>query len=237
MDSNKYIGKELEIFAHATNWKKYYGSIISPYFGARVLEVGAGIGTTTNALYTPQVREWICLEPDAEFVEILEEKIQQGELPPSCQSKLGTVQELATDDQYDCILYIDVLEHIKDDLEETQAAVKHLKPGGRLIILSPAHQWLFTPFDEEIGHYRRYSKETLAAAHPDHCTLEKLIYLDSAGLFLSLANKLLLRQSMPTVRQILFWDKNVVPFSRIIDRILLYGFGKSIVGIWKRDVV
>ena len=234
MDNIKYIGEELGIFAHAINWKKYYGSLIKPYFGERILEVGAGIGETTSALYAPQVREWICLEPDAEFIKILQKKIQDNELSAVCRAKLGTVQELPQNEFYDSILYIDVLEHIEDDLAEAQAAARHLKPGGRLIVLSPAHQWLFTPFDQAIGHFRRYSKETLAQVHPEHCVLEKLIYLDSAGMLLSLANKLMLRQSMPTVKQILFWDRWIVPVSKILDRILMFSLGKSVVGIWKR---
>jgi hypothetical protein len=38
----EYIGDELELFRHAQNWKKYYGEMIKPFFGAKVLEVGAG---------------------------------------------------------------------------------------------------------------------------------------------------------------------------------------------------
>jgi protein-L-isoaspartate O-methyltransferase len=235
MEGNKYIGKELEIFAHATNWKKYYGSIIKSHFGERVLEVGAGIGTTTSALYNPQIREWVCLEPDAEFVQILHQKIEKNELPAACHPKLGTVQELPADDLYDCILYIDVLEHIENDWMEVQASAKHLKPGGRLIVLSPAHHWLFTPFDQAIGHYRRYSKKTLSRISPGNCTLENLIYLDAAGLCLSLANKIILKQSMPTVSQILFWDRWIVPISRVLDRILMFNLGKSVVGVWKHE--
>lgn len=235
MDNIKYIGEELEIFAYALNWKKYYGSLIKPYFGERVLEVGAGIGATASALHDPRVREWTCLEPDAKFIRILEQKIQDNELSAVCHAKFGTVQELAQNDLYDCILYIDVLEHIENDLAEVQAAARHLKPGGRLIVLSPAHQWLFAPFDQAIGHFRRYSKETLAQIHPEHCILEKLVYLDSAGMLLSLANKLMLRQAMPTMKQILFWDRWIVPASKILDRLLLFSLGKSIIGIWKRE--
>lgn len=231
----KYIGTELEIFAHAQQWKRYYGSLIKPYLGERVLEVGAGIGTTTTSLHVSQVKEWVCLEPDADFVDILRQKIQDGELPAGCREIQGTVQQLPENDLYDAILYIDVIEHIEMDAAELEAASRHLKPGGSLIVLSPAHQWLFTPFDKTIGHFRRYSKKTLAALKPQHCSLVKLIYLDSAGMMLSLANKILLRQSMPTVTQIKFWDRNIIPISKILDKLLMYKLGKSIVGIWKLE--
>jgi hypothetical protein len=69
---------------------------------------------------------------------------------------------------------------------------------------------------------------------PPDLRLEFLFYLDSAGLLLSSANRLLLRQSMPTKMQLRFWDKFAVPISRVLDRLLLGSAGKSIVGIWRR---
>lgn len=235
MDKMKYIGNELEIFAHATTWKKYYKSLIKPYLKGRVLEVGAGIGTTTAVLCESTIMEWVCLEPDPEFVKILETKIDNHELPAVCSAKSGTLRQLADGDVYDCVLYIDVLEHIEEDQAEIMSAMQHIRPGGRLIVLSPAHQWLFTPFDKAIGHFRRYSKKSLSCLTPQNCSLEKLIYLDSAGLLLSLANKMLLRQSMPTVKQIVFWDRLIVPISTVLDLVLGFRVGKSVVAVWKHE--
>ena len=54
------------------------------------------------------------------------------------------------------------------------------------------------------------------------------------GMGLSLANRALLKQSQPTLRQILFWDRYVVPV-QVLDPMLAYRFGKSVLGIWQRD--
>jgi hypothetical protein len=59
-------------------------------------------------------------------------------------------------------------------------------------------------------------------------------YLDSVGLLASLANRLLLRSAMPTVGQIRIWDNFMVPWSRFLDPIFLYGIGKTIVVVWRR---
>jgi hypothetical protein len=48
----------------------------------------------------------------------------------------------------------------------------------------------------------------------------------------SLANRLLLRASMPTAGQIMFWDRVLVPVSRVIDPVLARSIGKSVVAIW-----
>lgn len=70
---------------------------------------------------------------------------------------------------------------------------------------------------------------------PPSLSLERLFYLDSAGLFLSSANRLLLRQSMPTKTQLRIWDRWAIPISRVLDRCLGNSVGKSIVGIWRRE--
>ncbi len=230
----KYIGSELEIFRHAANWKDYYGKLIRPFFGQEVLEVGAGIGATTESLCSGREKCWVCLEPDLQMAEEIEQKISKGELPQNCRVVAQTLSELDENEKFDSILYIDVLEHIEDDTGEIIEAKKHLKENGYLIVLAPAHQFLFTPFDKAIGHFRRYDKKTLAALMPDELECVRLSYLDSIGAFASLGNKLALRQAMPTLQQILLWDKKLVPLSIFFDRTIGFRAGKSVLGIWRK---
>ncbi|HEX7670077.1 MAG TPA: hypothetical protein VF395_10860, partial [Polyangiaceae bacterium] len=62
-----YVGTELDVFALAENWKRYYGSFLAPFLSGDVLEVGAGLGATTRALCDGSARRWTCLEPDPEL--------------------------------------------------------------------------------------------------------------------------------------------------------------------------
>jgi SAM-dependent methyltransferase len=151
-----------------------------------------------------------------------------------CRIQIGSTETIKDTAKFDAILYIDVLEHITDDKAELERASRLLRSGGSLIVLSPAYGWLYTPFDRAIGHLRRYRKRTLKASAPRDCRLEKMMYLDSAGLLASSGNRLLLKQSMPTLRQILFWDRYLVQVSRVLDPLVLHGFGKSILGIWTK---
>ena len=50
----------------------------------------------------------------------------------------------------------------------------------------------------------------------------------------SAANRLLLRQSMPTERQLQPWDRRIIPVSRVFDALLRRSMGKSIVGVWRK---
>jgi hypothetical protein len=128
-----------------------------------------------------------------------------------------------------------VLEHIEDDFSEIAKASTFLKTGGFLVILAPAHQWLYSEFDRSIGHFRRYNSKSLTAVIPADYTRVVLRYLDSAGIFASLLNRVLLHKTVPTPAQIRFWDKVLVTVSRISDPVLLYLAGKSIIGVWQKN--
>ncbi|HLH42745.1 MAG TPA: class I SAM-dependent methyltransferase [Bryobacteraceae bacterium] len=226
-----YIGQELEIFAEAVNWKHYFARHIAPYIRGEVLEVGAGIGANQRIFADLEFQRWTSLEPDRKLLEQLRHLIPGH---ARCEPVAGTLEDLPRR-SFDAILYLDVLEHIEDDGAELRRAANRLKPDGALIVLAPAHPWLFTPFDAAVGHFRRYTKRTLAAAAPPELRREKLLYLDSAGLAASLANRLLLKRAMPSKSQIQTWDRAIIPVSRILDPLLGYRAGKSVLGIWRRD--
>jgi len=225
-----YVGSELDLFAQAVTWKSYFRSQLLPYLQGDVLEVGAGIGANARLLCGPAQQRWLCLEPDRTLAARIE---AEGGLPPMCEVIAGTIEDLPADARFDAILYLDVLEHIEDDRKELTLAAAHLKTGGALIVLAPAWQWLFTPFDQAIGHYRRYSKASLREVVPHNLSEDRVRYLDSVGLFGSLGNKLVLRAAMPSLGQIRFWDRVLVPLSRRLDPLLGYRFGKSVLGVWR----
>lgn len=227
-----YPGNELILFRDAQNWKNYFASVISPFIKGRVLEAGAGIGSNTSLLQNNQVSEWTMLEPDTGMARELTEKIQQELFPVKTTVCCGTTADISQ--PFNCILYIDVLEHIEEDRSELERAASLLQPGGTLIVLSPAFPQLFSPFDKAIGHYRRYTVKSLLAAAPPVLQKISCRYYDSLGFAASLANKVLLRQHYPEPAQIRFWDRRLIPLSRIMDKLIFHSFGKSIIAIWKK---
>ena len=166
----------------------------------------------------------------------LEAAIAAGALPACCRARAGTVQSLSSEARFDAILYADVLEHVADDAAELRAAARLLRrPGGALIILAPAHGWLYSPFDRAIGHHRRYTRRSLERVVPAGLARLTLRYLDSVGLLASAGNRFVLRRSLPTERDIARWDRMMVPLSRRLDRWLGFRVGKSVVGIWRAE--
>jgi len=235
MSEFKYVGEELELFATARNWKSYWASRLRPFVTGDVLEVGAGIGSNTLILDSDRCKRWVCLEPDPQLAARLRKRLAERATADRYEIVCGTIEAfLGSKEQFDTIIYIDVLEHIENDQEELQKAASVLRPGGRVIVLSPAHQSLFTLFDAAVGHFRRYNRAMLQAITPHGLQPLEMAYLDSVGLVLSLANLKLLRQSMPTKAQLRIWDKCAIPTSRVLDKCFFGTIGKSIVVVWER---
>ena len=230
-----YVGGELELFARAVHWKRYFRSAIADHLVGDVLEVGAGIGETARHLLDGRQRSWLCLEPDERLATQLRAWAERAGVGPRPTVQTGTTLDLNPGSRFDTILYIDVLEHIEDDRAEMARAAQLLTPGGTVIVVSPAFQQLFSEFDRSVGHYRRYTRASLAAVMPTTLRQVRLRYMDSVGFIASLANRALLRQSLPSQRQIALWDRVMIPASRVLDPLLARGFGRSVVAVYERS--
>ena len=227
----KYPGNELDLFAKAKNWKKYWSKKVKPHINGKVLEIGAGIGQNNIFLHNSKVSSWTCVEPDYYlYQKINTAKEQKHSLID--RSILGTLKDVPVE-KFDCILYIDVLEHIENDQKEILDCIPYLNEGAKIITLSPAYNQLFSNFDRSLGHFRRYNTNSLKALQARELKLIEIKYLDSMGLCLNLANRFILKSSLPTKKQIFFWDKIIVPISLLLDFILYYKIGKSVIGIYE----
>jgi SAM-dependent methyltransferase len=233
LSDSTYVGQELELFASANNWNKYLQYHLKDYIKGDVLEVGAGIGTKTNFLFNHNVKSWVCLEPDAKLASQINHNIAQKLISSYCSVQIGTIENISKEKKFDTILYIDVIEHLEDDNSELNKAVEMLNRDGVIIVLVPAHNYLYSRFDKEIGHYRRYNKVMFKKFKFENAKINKLIYLDSFGLIGSFLNKIL-SQQYPTTKQIWMWDKILVSLSRVFDRLTNYTLGKSLLAILEK---
>ena len=229
-----YQGAELESFAHARRWKAYVRKALRPYLAGDILELGAGIGETTRALRPgSRALSWTCVEPDPAMALAIAVAATAGEFGENVATLCGTLADLPEGQRFDTALYVDVLEHIEEDRGELAGAAARLRTGGRIVVLSPAYPFLFSEFDRAIGHFRRYTKGMLRRLTPPGMRIEAEFYLDGVGMLASLANRAMLRQAQPTLRQVLFWDRVLVPLSRLLDPLTGRRFGRSVVTVWQ----
>jgi hypothetical protein len=206
------------------------------YIGGHVLEIGAGLGETTKALMSGKEDSWTCLEPDSLLAKRFAHSLSNSVFPNNLVPKIivGTIDHLKCNRSFDTILYIDVLEHIDDDRLEMEKASDKLSLGGNLIVLAPAHQWLYSAFDSSIGHFRRYNFKSLKIISPPGTRLLRLRYLDSFGCLASLGNRLIIKSGIPSSKQLKIWDGLMIPLSRLLDPIFKYKIGKSVYGVWQK---
>jgi 2-polyprenyl-3-methyl-5-hydroxy-6-metoxy-1,4-benzoquinol methylase len=127
-----YESRDLELFAKATNWKKYWSRTLSAYVKGHVIEVGAGLGASTKVMANHNYPAWTCLDPDPDHVAHIAQRIASGDLPSCCTPKCGVLADLEADVLADTIVYVDVLEHIEDDEREMRIAADHLQVGGHV---------------------------------------------------------------------------------------------------------
>jgi 2-polyprenyl-3-methyl-5-hydroxy-6-metoxy-1,4-benzoquinol methylase len=227
-----YIGNELDLFKEATNWKKYFCSKINKYIIGDVLEVGAGIGINTSYLINNnKIKSITCIEPDSILCsQILEHHKKSNIIADDIIN--GTIMK--TNKKFDTIIYIDVLEHIENSKKEIELITERLNNGGVFIVLVPAFNFLYSEFDKKIGHFRRYNKAIMNSDIDKNLEEIKLFYLDSLGFFASLVNKLILKKNTPSDKNIHFWDKKLIPLSKVSDKLICNTFGKSLIGIYKK---
>jgi SAM-dependent methyltransferase len=147
--------------AHDTThwWYRARRDILADYLtrwgdlpeGARILEIGCGTGHNLPML--AQFGEIDAIEIDetarAKASERLGKPVGTAPLPELVGVEPGT---------YDLVAVLDVIEHVEDDVAALKAIATALKPGGRILITVPAHQWMWSAHDVVNHHKRRYSK-------------------------------------------------------------------------------
>ena len=146
---------------------------VRPPANARILEIGCGTGHNLGMLGRFGTVDGLEVDDEARA---LTEKRQGKAILSAPLPGLAGVRRRA----YDLIAALDVVEHVDDDAAALAAIAERLRPGGKLIMTVPAHQWMWSAHDTANHHKRRYSKRALKAlidASP--LKLEKIRYFNS----------------------------------------------------------
>lgn len=118
-----------------------------------ILDIGAGTGIITEKIKAAGYNNISVVDNSPTSLNILKEK--------NLNPIEGSLPELNIDGKCDFALLLDVLEHIEDDKKTLLSIYEHLNTGGKLLITVPAFMFLWTPKDIDLGHFRRYNKNSL----------------------------------------------------------------------------
>jgi 2-polyprenyl-3-methyl-5-hydroxy-6-metoxy-1,4-benzoquinol methylase len=225
---HQYNGWELPYFDNAKNFRNYQFKLIKNHISGVVAEIGPGNGQNLKA-YHVLAKKVFLYEPTKKSCLKLQKKFKSKKIFIK-NNYFETNKK-----KYDTIMYLDVLEHIKNDKSELIKAYKALKINGCLIINVPAFWHLFSNFDKDVGHLRRYSKRNIIEITKKlKFKSIQMTYYDSLGYLFSLSSKIFIKDYKKNFKsKIKFWN-SLIPLSKFIDIITLNLFGKSLLIIIKK---
>jgi SAM-dependent methyltransferase len=218
----------LEILVEAKHYNRYLLSLIKkwqqPNFN--ILDFGAGIGTFALQLLRQGIQV-TCIEPEPELCVRLR------------KAGLTVATELSgiRDESLDMIYTFNVLEHIPDDSAILQILASKLKPCGILLIYVPAFMILYSSFDRDIGHLRRYrSRNLVSLVKTAGLRVIDARYADCMGFAMALFFRAFgLEKGSVSRRAVKFYDRVLFPLSRVGDVVLHRWIGKNLVLVAIKD--
>jgi len=223
----------LEVISKADLFNKWMYDQFRHQLKSEILEIGSGIGNISKLVIEEDhfitlsdYNEEYCEKLKKQFTgnKNVREIIRIDLLHPDFENRYFSYKE-----KFDSIFLLNVIEHIKDDLLAVKNCNYLLKPGGHLILLAPAFSWLYSSFDKQLGHYRRYSLKSLSSLlEKNNFNLLSSSYFNFAGIGGWLIFGKLLHQKMLSKGEMSAFNK-IVPIAKVIDKLFAKKIGLSII--------
>lgn len=218
----------------ADNYTRWIVSKCADFLGDTILEVGLGHGGYRNFL--PPSARYIGLDIDPDSVAHAQRKHPNDTFVVADVTDAALPATLAPH-PIDTVICINVLEHVPDDRRAVENLMAVLRPGGHLVVLSPAFPALYSSLDEMAGHVRRYTRADVPALAPPGTEVVRNEYFNAVGGVGWYINKLVRHSDLNAVAvnsQIVFFDRYVVPVAKTVDLAARHIFGQSIIFVIRK---
>ncbi|MFN3418322.1 MAG: class I SAM-dependent methyltransferase [Pyrinomonadaceae bacterium] len=233
-----YPGRDLEAMHFAVRYHRWIFELMRPKLGKRIAEVGAGRGSFSEMLLDVKPEVLTLIEPSGMYEKLIKNpKLAQfnGQIRYFNNFFPNVAAEIKSEFCPDSVVYVNVLEHIEDDLAELKCAFETLAPGGRIFIFVPAMEFLYSEFDRELGHYRRYSagelKEKMRSAGFE---IAEMRWFDSLGILPWLITYRLFGSLSMNGKLVALYDNLAVPVLKTFENRISVPFGKNLLAIGVR---
>lgn len=214
------------------NYNRWLWDTISPYVGSCILEVGGSIGNLVNLMLSarPEPQLVVAIDIQPYFVSRMRERF--GDRSNFAAYHFDAADPQMVDgvgrERFDTVTILNVLEHVeRDDLALINARAA-LQPGGYLLLILPAFQFLYGSMDRADGHYRRYSLERIRGQlEAAGFVLRGHHYLNIAGTLGWFVNGRVLKRQVIPEQQLRGYDR-VIPWLRRLESWRPPPFGQSL---------
>ena len=191
---------------------------IGGHLGDRVFEAGSGTGNITKLLLDKQRLVSVDVDPfcaesvDRQYGHLENVSVMVGDLEDA-----GLYRKLEGED-FDTVLCINVLEHLDHPELAVKGFLDLIDDQGRLVILVPAHSWLYSEVDRAIHHRQRFSEAGLRGLlEGAGLTRVEIVQFNRLGIVGWGVNKWLKRKSISRLQMYLF--AAMLPIARLVERI------------------
>jgi glycosyltransferase involved in cell wall biosynthesis len=224
--------KTLLRLSRAERYNQWMLQQLAPWLGQRVLEIGSGIGSFTRYLLGRELI--LATELNPRYLRILGNTFERHTHVEVMRLDLRDFDPAPLAARgLDTIVCLNVLEHLADDRGTLRRLHAALAPGGCLLLLVPAHEWLFGAIDRAIDHQRRYEQAGLVAKLEEAgFRVEHTRFFNRLGVVGWYLNSVLLgRTRVPGFQ--LHLHNLLVPFLRA-ESTLPLPFGLSLIAVARR---
>jgi SAM-dependent methyltransferase len=206
---------------------------IEPFLNGAVWEAGCGTGTYTQHMLARGCGPIVATDLDEDVLTVARRRFDGDPRVAVFDLDLGKPDEYRKlTHTIQTIVCLNVLEHLEDDRMTLRQMRQLLPPGGRLLLLVPAHPMLFNGIDESVHHYRRYTaRELREKLQSTGFRVVRSYYFNALGIVgWVLYGHILGRRSVPETPAALF--DRVIPLARWVERVVLRGrVGVSLIAI------
>ena len=214
-----YGSRILARLSRAPKFNAWIADIIRPFCGTRVLEIGAGVGNLTLQL-VPR-RTFVASDVNPLHLTTLASlRTDRPYLSVAACDVSDRASFPARNGGYDTVVCVNVIAYIADDVQALANIRSVLADGGRAVLLVPQGPGLAGTLDEVLGHRRRYTRETLAAAaEAAGLEIEKILPFNRAGTLAWYINGRLLKRREFGLVQVKLLNQ-LTPLLRLLDGVL-----------------
>jgi SAM-dependent methyltransferase len=195
----------LEVMREARRYNAWQYSRIAPYLGARVCEIGSGIGNMSSLILRDRREMMVLTDTDPYYRSRLQSQFAQhaNVIVESLTLPDPSAVERFKRYRLDSVVALNVIEHIPDDVGAMRSIAELLNVGGRAIVLVPALEALYGSLDIELEHCRRYTRRVLTdRMRTAGFLVERVFFFNAVGAIGWWANSRLLKRSRISARQL-----------------------------------
>lgn len=222
----------------ADNYNSWILQNFHQYLGKNLLEIGTGQGNFKKYL-NEKVKLHVSVDIDEDVIVRAKERDPSGFYEVADISSSNFVLNL---DKYefDSIICINVLEHVPNHESGLINMMNLLKPGGHLLLFVPAYDHLYNDLDKLAGHLRRYTKGDIKKLLNGHDNFEivKNEYFNPVGAFGWWLNKFKKHERINSTnvnKQVIIFDKYMVPVSKFFNPLFKLFWGQSLYCVIKKS--